>query len=392
MPNLPFNASTLDQIVEELLFWFGSAETEDILTYYKALPSTGRDLPILVKAILIDRLRTQRIQGLQTLLNSNAAEVMNEPELLAFIANLSQYSSTSVIANYKKKYPQLVAEVSTTDLSSWALAITKTWKNAFYFLVTPRYVEYSLYLDSIIKTVKEPSELESLHSVVSNLLKETVDHIASQNYKATPFPADKKVRLQRQLDTISFLPPEYTSTLINNPSPESLYKLLSALDYILEILKTVSDKAGAWDEQSLKTLLYDQLAWEEETEAMKEFAAARIATITPAIEELAEWLDSICTVENIQSGNAATTILQYLGTISPTDKKEFLKLLKTYFLESSALAAMLEPLETKNIIEELEYAQGDAEKKTYIAEIQNQYSPEDWPFAQSALTFLSQLF
>lgn len=386
------------QLCEDLVSWLPTCLPGDIAQYAHSLPEDFWEQLPAFRKLLLDTIRKRRNQDLAAFLGSNAYLVMDEVAVLRFISALAQYNQPSVIASFRKQYPGLQATPNPQPVNRWATTALALWSNAFYLLTYKRYLDCAVYLKSLAKLNLSLEMLDNACTVSRQLVEQIGQHIADHNFQSFPLPIDLARSASGYLDSLTFLPAEYTRGLVASADSHPLYELISSLLYAFTLLSDLLTKAKSLsDEPGVLRVLQERLANDAEQEALVESSRKRLAAspvspeIAAPVSALVGQLEELITVPNISSGYTMQYLRAYLAGLTPEQRAGFADVLKEFLRQSPIVAAVLDQIDIDFFIGHISGGSLGASKADFIESLAKFVDPPLWPLAQKTMLMMASL-
>jgi hypothetical protein len=390
-----FDEETI-QLCEDLLEWLPGVMPQEIGLYGRALPEEFWSQRVLFQPIFINAVIEYRNSGLRRYLKTNAYLIMNQLDIFEFIRALAQYNPESVIANYRQEFPLLLASTGPEPISAWAKKMLVLWNNVFYFLSYKKYVDYTVYLRSILKLQLDGVQYSEARRETSILLDQVSSNVFDNNFSSLVLPAQLSHDLNAYFGALTFFPKEYYEKLIMNQDGMPLFALLTSLEYVFGALASIAKikPSDLSDEGMVTQILWDVLATDSEQEVMLDEDRKRMdKEISEENKELQDdapqKLAQLLTIKNIEGGYAAQYLHSYTGLLGPEQKEEFVKRLSLFLKETPLIQALFDKVDIEFFLAQLGPDGKGRNKTDFINGLVEFVDPALWPVSQKLMIMLA---
>jgi len=352
-------ARTIQSLTDELERWLNDGvDQESIIKYVSALPSEGAEAVVIATATLLKFLGQDKARYFNSAGAGDFCALVGEPVQFNFIEYLSEYDSKSVLERLKSETKlELSFTAFPADVAMWSKAYLTKWRLTMLLAAAPTYLKNRIYAESLLKvTLAQPNRslVELKNGLMSILERENKYEGSGQLTSQNELNGD-----QQLLNLLGFLPEEITKQYTDPNQDISRYEFIGSLvDLVILITSFGLNEARAEPER------FDNAVWEQlyglaETSQLDQMEANRLSETKfgNTTRQFAEWLHTVWTLENIQSGMALTTTETYYNKLTPEQRREFKDLFELFASRLTLIATAFDPVAAETIVVGLRQAE-----------------------------------
>lgn len=370
--NEPINEEALDKLRLDLRSWLESVPEEgEILAYAREVGSADKQALITETAFL---LLTWKMGELRTYLYNHQLLDVTDPsqfyDWFRVTALSAQYSPASVFNQVGTEDKRIAALTPPSDFHHYAEKFIRTWVSGLRLATVFTYLHQLPYLESLSHAFPERAMLESYQEDIKRIFIRDGNHLRTGSSPSRlELEEDKQILLKSAI-----FPELYIKEVLNADNQEEKATLLGILITCLTLLlETVSDRVSSADTDQAARALWLQLQLEQERATLAETVAAY------KIEQgVKDWragffknLYELWTEENVTSGQAKASLIEYIHKIDSRQLSVFRRCLELFWSESAFMRVNFDPLPVEDVITALQATSNRAQLKGIIEGVQD---------------------